>query len=82
MWRAQRAAAVCLIGVALTAGIVYVKVFTFPAIDLVYSARPLWRGLAASHRDACVDELARDMLYGLNYYSVVPLPACDPGITP
>jgi 4-amino-4-deoxy-L-arabinose transferase len=66
---------------ALVAGMVlgagFLKVSAFPEIDRRATARPLWREIAARRSEACVDGLERNERYGLNYYSVTPLPDCD-----
>jgi 4-amino-4-deoxy-L-arabinose transferase-like glycosyltransferase len=77
VWRAPRPIAVFLVGAGLTAGVVYVKLASFPAIDAAYSARPLWREIAAVRDRVCVEEIPRNWRYGLNYYSVTPLPDCN-----
>jgi 4-amino-4-deoxy-L-arabinose transferase-like glycosyltransferase len=78
VWRLPHSIAVFLMAVALTAGAIYIKLVSFPAIDATCSARPLWRQIVAS--SACVEEIPRSWRYGLNYYSVIPLPDC--GQTP
>ena len=80
VWRLPRPVAVVLTAIALTAGAVYIKLASFPAIDAAYSARPLWLRIAAAPDRACVEEIARNWRWGLNYYSVSPLPDC--GQTP
>jgi hypothetical protein len=77
VWRAPRPIAVFLVGAGLTAGVVYVKLASFPAIDVAYSARLLWREIAAVRDRVCVEEIPRNWRYGLNYYSVTPLPDCN-----
>ena len=74
----QRSAAVSLIGGSLTAAVIYLKLVSFPAIDRSASARPLWLQISASPDRVCVEdrEIRRNWRYGLNYYSVRPLPDC------
>ena len=45
-------------------------------LDRQASARPLWTKIASQPEQVCVDWLKRDLRYGLNYYSVTPLPDC------
>ena len=80
VWRVPRQIAVLLVGCALTLGVIYIKLVSFPAIEVGYSARPLWRRIAGSAANVCVEEIPRNWRYGLNYYSVTPLPDC--GQTP
>jgi 4-amino-4-deoxy-L-arabinose transferase-like glycosyltransferase len=75
--RERRSAAVFLISTAVTAAVIYLKLVSFPAIEESYSARPLWRKIAASPAAVCVEEIQRNWRYGLNYYSVEPLPDCE-----
>jgi len=88
-----RAAAVALLCAAITAGAVSIELRSFPEIDRVASARPLWRAVAPIRDRVCVARLHRSLRYGLNYYSVTPLPDChempreveitqDPGALP
>ena len=89
----QRAAAMALLVVAITVGLVSLERRSFPAIDLAASARPLWTAVAPILDRVCVARLHRSLRYGLNYYSVTPLPDChsepreieitqDPGSAP
>ena len=75
--RGRRVAAVACIAAGAAAGVVYLKQTTLPEVDRVASARDLWRAIAGRASDVCVDGLDRDWLYGLNYYSVDPLPECS-----
>jgi 4-amino-4-deoxy-L-arabinose transferase-like glycosyltransferase len=72
-----RETAIALLFAAAVAGVVYVKVEALPALDRLYSARGLWRQIAGRAQSACVAELERTWRYGLNYYSVAPLPDCE-----
>jgi len=76
VWRVPRSIAVFLTAIALTAGVIYIKIASFPAIDAAYSARPLWRQIAPAPDSVCLEELPRNWRLGLNYYSVTPLPDC------
>ena len=77
VWRLRSTArALALIAVTLTAGILYLKIAALPAIDRASSARPLWQEIAGRRGQVCVAEIHRNWRYGLNYYSVTPLPDC------
>jgi 4-amino-4-deoxy-L-arabinose transferase-like glycosyltransferase len=75
-WRFDRAKAVTLLTVVASAGIVYLKMTTFPSLDETVSARQAWREIAPEVGNACVASANRGWRYGLNYYSVLPLPDC------
>lgn len=75
--RGRRMAALAAMAVALTCGVVILKLVDLPAIDRAVSARPLWREIAGRRDDVCVAEMHRSWRYGLNYYSVTPLPDCS-----
>lgn len=75
--RGQRAAALAAMAVAVTVGVVALKLIDLPAIDRAYSARPLWREMGARRDSVCVESMQRSWRYGLNYYSVTPLPDCS-----
>jgi 4-amino-4-deoxy-L-arabinose transferase-like glycosyltransferase len=72
----QRTAAVALLAAAITAGVVGIELRTLPEIDREASARPLWRAIAPIKERVCVARLHRSLRYGLNYYSLAPLPDC------
>ena len=72
----QRSAAVALLAAGVTTGAVVIEMRTVPEIDRVSSARPLWRAIAPIHERVCVARLHRSQRYGLNYYSLAPLPDC------
>jgi len=74
--RGRRLWAVSVVVAVMTAGVVWLKVTTFPALDRVASARFVWRQVAGQAGEVCVEEAKRGWLYGLNYYSVTPLPSC------
>ena len=75
--KGRRAAALAAMAVAVTAGVVALKLIDLPAIDRAYSARPLWREIAGRRDSVCVESMHRSWRYGLNYYSVMPLPDCS-----
>ncbi len=73
----RRAAALAAMAVAAAAGVIVLKLIGLPAIDRAYSARPLWRQIAAQPGPVCIASMHRTWRYGLNYYSVTPLPDCS-----
>ncbi len=72
----SRGAAIALLAAAITAGAVGIELRAFPEIDRVASARRLWNAVAPVRDRVCVASLHRSLRYGLNYYSVDPLPDC------
>ncbi|HLK47279.1 MAG TPA: glycosyltransferase family 39 protein [Bryobacteraceae bacterium] len=72
----SRGAAITLIVISITAATVAIKLRTFPEIDRLASARPLWSAVVPIRDRVCVASLHRSLRYGLNYYSVTPLPDC------
>ena len=72
----HREVALGVIGCVLTAGVVAMKINTYPAIDRAASARPLWREIEPRRAEVCVERMHRNWRYGLNYYSVTPLADC------
>ncbi|MBI5083966.1 MAG: glycosyltransferase family 39 protein [Acidobacteria bacterium] len=78
----RRLHAVVLVAALASLGFVFVKFTTGPALDQAVSARGLWRKVAPRANSTCVDSLHRSWRYGLNYYSVVPLPDCDTAPAP
>jgi 4-amino-4-deoxy-L-arabinose transferase-like glycosyltransferase len=77
VWYLGRRPAAVLIAASLTAAEIYLKLASFPAIDSAYSARPLWGRIAGAPDRVCVEDIQRNWRYGLNYYSIDPLPDCD-----
>ena len=69
-------AALALVTAAVAAGVVYLKIASLPLIDEAVSARPVWRQIADRKDQVCVGQIHRRDRYGLNYYSVTPLPDC------
>jgi 4-amino-4-deoxy-L-arabinose transferase-like glycosyltransferase len=74
--RGRRLAAVAVIATGVAAGILYVKQSAAPRVDGIVSARGLWRTIAGRAGDVCIDNIGRNWIYGLNYYSVTPLAEC------
>ncbi len=58
------------------AGIFALKAMALEPLDQRASARGLWRQISAQRQDVCVSGLHRAWRYGLNYYSIDPLPDC------
>jgi 4-amino-4-deoxy-L-arabinose transferase-like glycosyltransferase len=78
-WLARRGStgpALALLALFTSAGWLYIKVSALPVVDQAVSARPLWTRVQANRDDTCVETLNRALRYGLNYYSVTPLPDC------
>ncbi len=71
-----RAAALAEMVAAVTVVVIAMKIVELPVIDRADSARPLWREIAARRGEVCVASMHRSWRYGLNYYSVTPLPDC------
>jgi 4-amino-4-deoxy-L-arabinose transferase-like glycosyltransferase len=72
----NRGAALALLAAAITAGAVAIELRSFPEVDRLASARPLWNAVAPIRDRVCIARLHRSLRYGLNYYSVTPLPDC------
>ncbi len=72
----RRGAAMAVLCAASVCGVFYLSVTALPEVDRQASARPLWREVAADTTGVCVDNIHRNWRYGLNYYSVTPLPEC------
>jgi len=75
--RGKRLAAVFTLAAGVTAGVVYLKVIALPKLNETVSARNLWGRIADRAAEVCVDGLDRSWRYGLNYYSITPLPDCS-----
>ena len=74
-WLDRRGALACAVA-ATALAIIGLKVVALPEVDAHVSARPLWKQLAPHRSDTCVEDIHRAWRYGLNYYSVTPLPDC------
>jgi 4-amino-4-deoxy-L-arabinose transferase-like glycosyltransferase len=74
--RGRRLAAVAVVATGVTAGVLYVKQSAAPQVDAIASARGMWRSIADRAGAVCIANLDRNWVYGLNYYSVTPLPGC------
>ena len=60
-----------------TLGVVYWKIAFLPEVDRTASARPIFKRIAPVADQVCVDNIHRNWRYGLNYYTVTPLPECS-----
>lgn len=76
VWRLPRAAALAVVAGALGLCAGYMKARVFPVLEERVSARSLWREVADRAQETCVGPVHRNWRYGLNYYSVSPLPDC------
>lgn len=72
----RRVMGLLLVAAAFTGIVLIAKRVTLPALDYWASARSLWRALPPDQQ-VCVGDLHRAWRYGLNYYSVTPLPECS-----
>jgi len=72
----RRLAAMAVVAAGATVGMVSLKQATLPELDRVYSARGLWNRIEARAEHTCVADIQRNWRFGLNYYSVTPLPDC------
>jgi len=70
--RRKRLAAVACIACAAAVGIVYLKI----EMGRKTFARELWAATEAHASQTCIGPLDRSWRYGLNYYSITPLPDC------
>jgi 4-amino-4-deoxy-L-arabinose transferase len=75
--RDRRLAAAMLVAVGAALGMLYVKSTATTEMNRVESARTLWQEVAGRSSETCVDNINRAWRYGLNYYSVTPLPECS-----
>lgn len=60
-------------------GWTYIEYAALPWVDQAASARSVWQSLPDPKTEFCVGPVSRAWRYGLNYYSVTPLPDCPPG---
>lgn len=72
----KRTSAVAVVAVGAGLGLLFVKLSAAPVLDQIVSARGFWRRVQPQAENTCVESLHRNWLYGLNYYSVEPLPGC------
>jgi 4-amino-4-deoxy-L-arabinose transferase-like glycosyltransferase len=74
--RRQRMLALGATVVCVIAGVVWMDLRVVPELDRRVSVRTFWREISGGAQNACVEQVRRDRRYGLNYYSVKPLPDC------
>jgi len=74
--RRRRLAAVTLVACGAALGVLYLKRDVMPEVGRAASARPLWLRVSPESSRVCVAGIHRNWRYGLNYYSVTPLPDC------
>jgi 4-amino-4-deoxy-L-arabinose transferase-like glycosyltransferase len=67
---------VATVAVAVTAGVIFLKIVSLPQVDEAVSARPVWKRIAAQKDQVCLDQIHRRYEYGLNYYAATKLPDC------
>ena len=73
----RRKGAVTLLLAGLVLCVAFLKIKSLPMVDRVASARSLWRRIEPVSGEVCVDKVHRSWRYGLNYYSIQPLPSCE-----
>jgi 4-amino-4-deoxy-L-arabinose transferase-like glycosyltransferase len=77
MWSGKSQAAALAAVLAITIGVTWFKLHTFPILETQVSVRAFWRSNGAEVSNACIDPAVRRMwAYGLNYYAPRPLPGC------
>ena len=75
----RRLTAVAVVAAGAAAGLLFIKLSAAPVLDELVSSRGLWRRVLAVGEPVCVESLHRNLRYGLNYYTVRPLPDCGLG---
>jgi len=73
----RRAWAVAAVLIAVTAGVAAMRWLTFPVLDRYVSVRAFWSAMKPEAARVCIERLDRERRYGLNYYSLRPLPDCS-----
>jgi hypothetical protein len=73
----KREQAMLVATLATLAAIGYFKFALLPVLDQRYSVRAFWRANASQIEGACIKDVRRDWVYGLNYYAGRPLPECS-----
>jgi 4-amino-4-deoxy-L-arabinose transferase-like glycosyltransferase len=74
--RGRRLAAVVLIAIGAAAGVFYLKQVALPQVERMVAARTLWGQISPRAGEVCIDRIEPHWRYGLNYYSIAPLPEC------
>lgn len=75
--RGRQLAAVAAMAACTALGFAYLKQSAMPEVNREASARSLWNEIGSRAGEVCVDAIHRNWRYGLNYYSVTPLPDCE-----
>jgi len=76
-WLGKREQAMMGAALATLAAIAHFKIALLPVLDQRYSVRAFWRENANQlASDACIKDIRRDWMYGLNYYAGRALPEC------
>ena len=75
--RGRRLAAVFTVAAGVGLGVSYLKWAVSPELNRAVSARDLWAQIAGRAGQVCVDNVDQNWRFGLNYYSVTPLPECS-----
>jgi 4-amino-4-deoxy-L-arabinose transferase-like glycosyltransferase len=78
----RRTVAMLTIGIGACIGVLFLKFESTVELDRIYSARRLWSEIQPVAATVCVDNINRSWRYGLNYYSVWPLPECSVEMRP
>ena len=73
----KREQAMLIATLATLAAIGYFKFALLPVLDQRYSVRAFWTANASQIEGACIKDVRRDWVYGLNYYAGRPLPECS-----
>lgn len=76
VWKLPRQEAFSVVAMVLACGVCFLKVRAYPVLEQTVSARSLWREIQSHAGETCVGPIHRNWRYGLNYYSVQPLPDC------
>jgi 4-amino-4-deoxy-L-arabinose transferase-like glycosyltransferase len=77
VWSGKREQAMLGAALASLAAIAYFKFAVLPVLDQRYSVRAFWSANASQIEGACIKDVRREWVYGLNYYDGRPLPACS-----
>ncbi len=75
--RGRVVASVAVLSVSMLAAAGWVKLGAWPVLNEVVSAKGLYQRVKARQSEVCVESLHRSLRYGLDYYTRVPLPACQ-----
>jgi 4-amino-4-deoxy-L-arabinose transferase len=75
--RGRRIAALGTVAAGAAFGIAFLKSSAGPELNRLASARNLWAEIQPYSGSVCLDNLERSWRFGLNYYSVTPLPECS-----